>query len=319
MEFRQLRSFQTVANLMSFNKAADRLHYAQSSISAQIHALEEELGVQLFDRLGKKVKLTETGEQLLGYANKILDLIDETSSGITADKQPAGSLTIRVPESFAVHRLPKVILEFHSRFPGVKLNFITCAHEGLEKDLRKGLTDLAFLLSESVSVPDLMVETLGFENIVLVAAPRHHLASRRTVHTRDLAGETVLLSRVDCSYRRTFEQLFDQEEVRGIRKLEFHSVEALKRCAMAGVGIAILPEIAVAEETAREELAILPWTEGGIEVALLMLRYRERWISPTLNAFMDITKKAMKRLYESNPAFSASREQNAHPSDRGAY
>jgi DNA-binding transcriptional LysR family regulator len=295
MEIRQLRSFQTVANLMSFNKAAGRLHYAQSSISAQIHVLEEELGVQLFDRLGKKVQLTETGAQLLKYADKILDLVDETRSQVASDKEPAGSLTVRIPESFGVHRLPPVIFEFHSRFPGVQLNFITCAHEGLEKDLRKGITDLAFLLAESVSASDLMVETLGFENIVLAAAPHHPLGTKRALHTRDLAGQTILLSRVDCSYRKVFEQLLDQEKVLGIKKLEFYSVEVIKRCAMAGVGIAVLPEISVAAEAARKEIKILPWPDGGIEVAQLMVWYRDRWISPALNAFMNLAKKMMSR------------------------
>jgi DNA-binding transcriptional LysR family regulator len=151
MEIRQLRSFQTVANLLSFNKAAGQLHYAQSSISAQIQALEEDLGVQLFDRLGRKVVLTETGVQLLHYANKILDLVDQTHSEMAGDREPQGALTVRIPESFGVHRLPAVIKDFHSRFPKIKLNFITCTVEGLEKDLRKGITDLAFLLAESIN------------------------------------------------------------------------------------------------------------------------------------------------------------------------
>jgi DNA-binding transcriptional LysR family regulator len=295
MEIRQLRSFQTVANLLSFNKAADRLHYAQSSISAQIHALEEELGLHLFDRLGKRVQLTESGSQLLHYANKILDLVNETESELTADREPLGSLTVRIPESFGVHRLPEVIREFHSRFPKVQLNFITCAHEGLAKDLRKGITDLAFLLAESISSSDLFVETLGFEPVVLTASPAHPLAAKRVVHTRDLAGETILLSKVDCSYRKIFEQILEQEEVASVHKLEFHSVEVIKRCLMAGVGVTVLPEIAVAEEVARKQLVILPWSEDKIEVALLMIWYRDRWVSPTLKAFMDVTKNVMAR------------------------
>jgi DNA-binding transcriptional LysR family regulator len=293
MEIRQLRSFQVVANLLSFNKAAGQLHYAQSSISAQIQALEEELGVQLFDRLGRRVQLTETGVQLLQYANKILDLVEETRSEVAGGKAPLGSLTIRIPETLGVHRLPPVIKDFHSRFPKVQLNFITCAHEGLEKDLRKGITDLAFLLAESISASDLMVETVGFESVVLVASPYHPLAAKGTVHNRDLAGETILLSRVDCSYRRIFEQMLDQEEVSKFHRLEFYSVEVIKRSVMAGVGIALLPEVAVAEEIARKELALLPWAEEKIEVAILMIWYKERWVSPALKAFMEITRKVM--------------------------
>jgi len=291
MEIRQLRSFQTVANLLSFNKAAGRLHYAQSSISAQIQTLEEEFGVQLFDRLGRKVQLTESGVQLLQYANKILDLVDETQSEVAGNKEPLGSLTVRIPETFGVHQLPAVIKEFHNRFPKVRLNFITCAHEGLEKDLRRGMTDLAFLLAESVSATDIEVETLGFQSVVLVACPSHPLAAKRRVHTRDLAGETILLSKVDCSYRKIFEQILDQEEVDRLSTLEFYSVEVIKKCLTSGLGITVLPEIAVRDEVAQKKLVILPWSEGKIDVALLMIWYRDRWISPTLRAFMEVTKK----------------------------
>lgn len=297
MEIRQLRSFQTVANLLSFNKAAGQLHYAQSSISAQIQALEEEFGVQLFDRLGRKVQLTESGTYLLKYANKILDLVEETQSEVVGNKELVGSLTVRVPETFGVHRLPAVIKDFHSRFPKVQLNFITCAHEDLEKDLRKGITDLAFLLAESISAADLEVETLGFESVVLVAGPHHPLAAKRSVHTRDLAGETILLSKVDCSYRKIFQQILDQEEVGRFSRLEFYSVEAIKRCLMSGIGVTVLPEIAVRDDVAQKKLIILPWTEGKIDVALLMIWYRDRWISPTLKAFMEVVKKITAQAY----------------------
>jgi DNA-binding transcriptional LysR family regulator len=300
MELRQLKSFKTVANLLSFNKAAGQLHYAQSSISVQIHGLEEELGVQLFDRLGKRVQLTETGTLLLQYANKILDLVEETNSAVTGDKEPVGSLTVRIPETFGVHRLPAVLKEFNSKFPRVQLNFITCALEGLAKDLRKGVTDLAFLLAESISAPDLDVETLGFESVVLVASPDHPLSSKRSVHTRDLAGATILLSRADCSYRRIFEQILKQEEVASVNKFEFNSVEVIKQSVAAGLGVSVLPEIAVAEEVRRKKLVILPWAEGGIEVAILMIWFQERWISPTLQAFMDVTRKIIKQSRSSS-------------------
>ncbi len=294
MEIRQLRSFLTVANLLSFNKAADRLHYAHSSISAQIRALEEELGVHLFDRLGKRVQLTESGTLLLQYANKILDLVDETHSSVTGNKEPAGSLTVRIPESFGVHWLPQIVKTFHSSFPKVRLNFMTCALEGLDKDLRKGVTDLAFLLAESFSAPGLEVETLGFESVVLVASPEHPLSAKRNIHTRDLPGVTILLSRADCSYRRIFEQILKHEEVNNYNKFEFSSVETMKSSVISGLGVTVLPEVAVAEEVKRQKLVILPWSEGRIEVAILMISLRDRWMSPTLQAFMDVTRRIVK-------------------------
>jgi DNA-binding transcriptional LysR family regulator len=127
--------------------------------------------------------------------------------------------------------------------------------------------------------------------VVLVAGPGHALSAKRSLHTRDLAGETILLSKVDCSYRKIFEQILEQEEVGRFGILEFYSVEVIKRCLMSGVGITVLPEIAVRDEVAQKKLVILPWSEGKIDVALLMIWYRDRWISPTLRAFMEVTKK----------------------------
>jgi DNA-binding transcriptional LysR family regulator len=293
MEIRHLKTFLTVAKLLSFNKAADRLHYAQSSISAQIHALEGELGAPLFDRLGRRILLTEAGDRLIPYAEKIIDLADETKAEIGGDAEPAGSLTVRIPESFGIYRLPPVIEEFSRLCPKVRVNLTTCAHEGLQKDLQKGVTDLAFLLTDSFHAADLEAENLGFETITLVAAPSHRLAKERVVRTRDLKGELVLLSRVDCSYRRILERVLEEEGISISTGIIFHSVETLKRCVMAGTGITVLPEISVSEDIKSGKLGRLAWEEGDLEVAILMIRSKARWVSPALNAFMEITRKTL--------------------------
>ena len=294
MEIRHLRTFLTVARLLSFNKAAERLNYAQSSISAQIQVLEEELGVRLFDRLGRRIALTEAGERLIRYSERIIDLADEAQAEAGGDGEPEGSLTIRIPESLGIHRLPSVVREFSRRCPKVRLNLTTCAHEGIRKDLRKGVIDLAFLLTESIKAADIEVEVLRFESIVPVASPDHRLAKKKVVATRDLQGETVLLSRVDCSYRRTFERTLEDQGVSPGTTLVFHSVETLKRCVMEGVGVTILPEVSVAREIEEGELARLRWEEGSFEVALLMIRSRARWISPTLSAFLETTRQILQ-------------------------
>ena len=117
---------------------------------------------------------------------------------------------------------------------------------------------------------------------------------QKSVHTRDLARATTPF-RVDCSYRRIFEQILKDEEVTSFNKFEFNSVEVIKQSVVHGLGIAVLPEIAVAEEIRRKRLVVLPWSEGGIEVAILMVWFRERWISPTIRAFMDMTRKIIKQ------------------------
>jgi DNA-binding transcriptional LysR family regulator len=294
MEIRQLRSFINVARLLSFNRAARKMNYAQSSVSAQIHALEEELGVNLFDRLGKTIILTEAGERLVQYAEKISALEEETRSELKSDGQPRGSLTIRMPESLGAYRFPPVIKKFVSEYPGVRLNFTACTHEGLQQDLRKGVTDLGFLLTESINDADLEAEVLGFENIILVAAARHPLTTKKQVRANDLKEETFLLSRVDCSYRRSFEKLVEAQGISIQNTIMFNSVASLKECAIQGLGLTVLPKMAVSAEIASKRLAPVRWKDGQFEVALLMVWYKERWISPKQKAFMAATRSVLK-------------------------
>ena len=294
MEIRQLQTFKAVADCRSFHKAAHAIHYAQSTVSAQIIALETELGVQLFERLGRRIVLTEAGDSLYQYACKMIDLADAARAEVAERTHLTGALTIRVPESFCVHRLTPVIARFHQRLPNVKLRFITCAQEGLARDLKKGVTDLAFLLAESIHSKDLTAEVLGTERLVLVAAPDHPLAKLDSVKTERLADHTLLLSRVDCSYRRILEQMLQYLKCEPAMVLEFNSVAAIISNVVAGLGVTLIPEVAAAALVKSKKLAVLPWTEDELEVAQLMIWHHDKWLTPVLNAFMDATREILK-------------------------
>lgn len=293
MELRDLKTFASVAALLNFNQAGKALNAAQSTVSARIQALEEELGVRLFDRLGRRVLLTEAGERLLDYARKIADLEEEARAWVAGDEKARGALTVRMPESLGVHRLPAVLGVFRERFPNVRLRFISCTLDGLAKDLRKGVTDLAFLLGQECQAFDLEVECLGVERLVMVAAPMHPLAARQTVEASDLDGQTVLLSTSDCSYRRILERSLAEEGVKPVVGVEFSSVAALKRLVAAGTGFTVLPEAAARQEIEAGVFKELAWAGGELEAAVLMLRHKDKWLSPALAGFMDLARRHM--------------------------
>ncbi|MBI4806819.1 MAG: LysR family transcriptional regulator [Desulfovibrio sp.] len=282
MELRDLKTFVAVAGLLSFHRAGEALHAAQSTVSARIAAIEADLGVKLFERLGRRVVLTEAGERLLDYARKILDLEDEARAWVSGEAEARGSLTVRVPESLCAYRMGGVIRHFRERFPNVRLSFTACTMEGLEKDLRQGVTDLAFLMVDSIRAGDLTVEALGVERLVLVASPGHRLAGRAFVGPDDLRDETLVLSKADCSYRKMFEGLLSEKGVATAAGVEFSSAAALRGCIMDGVGISILPELAVRHDIAAGRLAVLNWEDGELETAVLMVRHKDKWLSPPL-------------------------------------
>lgn len=197
MEFRQLKTFRVVAEKLSFTGAAELLHMAQSSVSAQIRNLEEELGVVLFDRIGRSVLLTDAGRKLLDYACRLEGMTEEIRSEISGDKYLRGSLTIRVPDTLATVYMPAVISIYHQKYPDVALNFIHCSDTALPQELNSGRIDLAFLMTDTIQSSEVNVRYFKTESLGLYASPKHPLTDHRNLDLTDLEGETLLLPKTD--------------------------------------------------------------------------------------------------------------------------
>src|ERR1700709_2190406 len=124
LDLRELKTFRTVAAEKNFTRAANLLHYAQSSVAAQVHSLEEELGVPLFDRMGRRVELTLAGRQLLTYADRLLDMADGANRAVQNEGQPAGTLTVGAPETLLAYRMPELLKLFQAQYPAIHLSLM---------------------------------------------------------------------------------------------------------------------------------------------------------------------------------------------------
>lgn len=296
MESRHLKTFRAVASSLSFTRTSAELGYAQSSITAHIQALEKELGVPLFDRLGRRVMLTEAGKRLSEYAGRLVNLEEEARAVVAGDGRPSGTLSIGAAETHCTYRLPPVLSEFRARYPDVRL-ILRPSRSGalddeLERSLNEGSVDLAFVMEEPVESANLIVEPLVAEPALIVAPPNHPLARLSAVGQQDLAGEAVLLTEEGCAYRRLFESTTkDVASNVGPTTLEFSSVEAVKQCCVAGTGIAVISAVSVREDLRAGRLVELPWTGPGFGVVTQIVRHKDKWISPTLKAFLEITRE----------------------------
>ncbi len=197
MEFRQLKTFRVVADHLSFSKAAATLFMAQSSVSAQVRALEDELELKLFDRIGRRVLITDAGLKLYAYARRIEDMTAEIRSEVTGAKDARGALTIRIPETLAAVYMPAVVSRFHRDNPAVRLNFINCSDLQLREELNSGRIDLAFLMTDAVNLKAVNVRLLKTERLIFLTGPDHPLSMQDQVHPGDLHGRTVLLPKTD--------------------------------------------------------------------------------------------------------------------------
>jgi DNA-binding transcriptional LysR family regulator len=291
MELRQLNTFKVVAEVRGFTRAAEMLGYAQSSVTAQIQGLEEELGTPLFDRLGKKIVLTEAGQRLLPYAQELLKLHDTAKDSLQAEEVPTGTLTIGAPESLAAYRLPAVIQEYRQLYPQVKIILKPGLCYELRNLIRNGDIDVSFLLDAETPAHDLRTETLIVERMSLIAPPDHRLVTKADMVPADLNDETFLHTEPGCSYRGLFERQLQRQRVLPTTNLEFWNLEAIKNCVMCGLGLSYLPRVTVEAELQSGRIAALDWDDSETRVATQMIYHKGKWISPALREFLRVVRK----------------------------
>jgi DNA-binding transcriptional LysR family regulator len=294
MEVRQLQIFRTLAEELSFTRTAEKVHTVQSNVTAQIKALEEELGIPLFDRLGRRVTLTDAGRNFLPFASQALAAMDQGQRALKTGAEPSGPLRIGAAESLLTYRLPEVLRAYRRHFPHVELIFRPYVNATIALELEAGKFDMVIHgddLQPSSSIKSIRLRT---ERILLLADVTHPLASRATVKPADLAGENLLLTEAGCSYRGKLDRALALGNVRPANVTEFSSVEAIKQCVALGMGLGLLPAIAVARELRQNHLQALRWAGPSLDIDTHILWHRDKWISPAMAAFMELVKDKLE-------------------------
>ncbi|RAJ58368.1 DNA-binding transcriptional LysR family regulator [Streptomyces sp. Amel2xB2] len=278
VEMKHLVTFLEVARSMSFTRAADELGYVQSSVTSHIKTLESDLGAELFERLGRRIVLTAAGEELRGHARRMVNYADEVREAVLQaggdQREVRGTLHIAAPESLCAYRLPAVLRALQDRYPLLRVVFRPAGRTALLAALKDGGVDVGFLLERNVAAPMTTAELMAEEPLLLVARPGHPLAERKRVHSGQLAGETLLVIEKGCAQREMIDAELKEAEVDPVL-MEFVSVEAIKKCAAAGLGVALLPASTVHDEAARGELQILPWTRAP-HLGVYMITHKSR-------------------------------------------
>ncbi|MEU5220095.1 LysR family transcriptional regulator [Streptomyces sp. NPDC020807] len=287
MELRLLATFEKVAEVLSFTRAAAELGYAQSSVTAQIRSLESSLDVELFERLGSRIRLTEAGERLLPYALRMTELAAEAREAVASAADPAGTVSVGTMESLTSYRLPPLLEYFHHRYPGIRLALRPTLGDETRQALRQGAYDVGFLMEAETEHEGLESEVLAPEPLVLVASPAHALAGRTALTTAEVASAALLGPEPGCPYRDLFEA-----ELRewGPSFMEFGTIEATKRGVAGGLGTALLPRVTVAEELASGDLVELPWRPGFALFTQLAWRRGKR-LPAHVRLFVEQTRR----------------------------
>jgi DNA-binding transcriptional LysR family regulator len=290
MEVRQLQIFRTLAEELSFTRTAEKVNTVQSNVTAQIKALEEELGIPLFDRLGRRVTLTDAGRNFLPFASQALAAMDQGQRALQTGAEPSGPLRIGAAESLLTYRLPEVLRAFRRHFPHVELIFRPYVNATIALELEAGKFDMVIHGDDLQPYSSIKSNRLRTERVLLLSDATHPLASRPSVKPADLAGENLLLTEAGCSYRGKLDRALALANIRPANVTEFSSVEALKQCVTLGMGLGLLPAIVVARELRQNRLKALRWDGPSLDIVTHILWHKDKWISPAMAAFMELVK-----------------------------
>jgi DNA-binding transcriptional LysR family regulator len=300
MEVRQLLIFQALAEELNFTRTAERVHTVQSNVTAQIKALEEELGAPLFDRLGRKVTLTDAGRRFHPFAEQALAAMEKGQRVIRNGAEESGPLRIATPESLLTYRLPQVMRAFRRRFPHVELQFKPHSDMALVSELETGRLDLVIHMCDTVSNPSHQSVRLHTERILLLGDQSHPLVKQRSVRPEDLSGQRLLLTEAGCGYRAKLDRVLAMKNVRPGNITEFSSVEAMKQCVCARMGIALLPAIVATRELRQNQFKALHWAGPSLDITAHAIWHKDKWVSPAMNAFLELVKTHFLKPESSN-------------------
>ncbi|OOM76303.1 LysR family transcriptional regulator [Clostridium sp. BL-8] len=289
MEIRHLQTFIAIVELGGFTKAADNLGYAQSTITSHIQLLENELDTALFDRLGKKIVLTNMGRQLVPHAKKMLEIYKEIKDMTNEKDQVTGDLVIGASESLSIYRLGKILKEYKRQYPKVNIILKNSICSDLRKRLYTGEFDLVFTIEPEVRDDNLEVKNLKDETMVIIGELNSDLGFFKRNSEEQVSKENVIFSEKGCSSRISFENYLKQNKIKYVNTLEFSSIEAIKKCVINGLGISILPLYAVEKEIFENSIKTMELDENFDKYATQLIYHKNKNQSTAMKKLIEIT------------------------------
>ncbi|GES43642.1 LysR family transcriptional regulator [Rhizobium dioscoreae] len=285
MDVSDLKVFEAVSRHGSMNRAAQELHTVQSNVTARIRALEEELGVSLFQRHARGVSTTPAGQRILPFVGRITKLLADARTAARDDGEPGGTLSLGSLETTTALRLSPLLGQFAKTYPQVRLVVATGTTRRLIDDVVSCRVEGAFVAGP-VSHPDLEQEVIFQEELVLVTSP----AIGGMEDLACIADLKTIVFQIGCSYRQRLESLLADMGIVTSKPLEFGSLDTIVSCVSAGVGITLLPKGVVAAAARKGRVAIHEIPPERSLVDTLFVRRKDAYTSSAMTALLDMIR-----------------------------
>lgn len=287
MEIRNLVTFLEVSQLKNFTRAAERLGYSQSAVTVQIKQLESELGVSLFDRIGKSVRLTEYGHSFIEFASDAVSAMNRAESFNTAMEQHSGVIRFGVVGTILSAVLIEVIRKFKKMYPKVVISVSEGSSAELEKMIRRCDIDLAYFLDYKTPSNDWVRVREEKEPIIFVTNPDAAIASKGKLNLSNLVGEQFILTPKGENYRSLFDNALVEHSINIEPTIELENTDMIMRLLMKEPYISILPEFSVRKYLKSGKLIKLDVGDCEMHQYSQLAYLKGKAVSPHMQCFID--------------------------------
>lgn len=292
MDLANLRAFAAVAECGSFSAAADKLHLTQPAVSKRIALLEKALGTALFDRIARRVELTEAGRALLTEVPRVEHSLDCALRAVTNLRDDiSGPLRLATSHHIGLHRLPPVLSRFQIEYPQVQLDIEFLDSEQAYDLLRAGSIELAVVTLAPGNVTSLRSQPLWTDTLAVMVSPTHALARRKVVGIDELMEYPAVLPGMETFTGRIVRQHFERGERQLKLRLSTNYLETLRMMAAVGLGWTVLPV-----SMAGQDLLVVKVRNTQLLRTLGLVQHDERSPSRAAQAFGDMLRETVARL-----------------------
>lgn len=293
MELRILNTFLKVAQLQSFSKAAESLGYSQSAITVQVQQLENELGVRLFDRIGKSVTITHYGQSFIPYARDVISAATRAANFAVDDSELTGTLRIGTLESLMISRFGEIIPAFHKRCPHVRTQLYSGGTEELLQKLTHNELDLIYTLDDNTYDPQLVKLFERPEEVVVMAGKQHLLAKAASLELKDIVNEPFILMPRTSNYRRLFDKELARLKLEVTPFLELDDTGMAIRMITENDYLTVLPRFASNRKFGETNIVALPLSDCHMEQWSQLIYHRDKVVTPQIRSMAEVIAEAV--------------------------
>ena len=288
MDLHYLEIFNTVARLQSYRKASAELHISQPALSTEVKKLEEQIGLQLFDRIGNRIYLNRNGQMLQEYTCQIFTIVDNMKQRIEDEKNHiGGTINIGASNTPATYILPELMSEFTSIYPDVRFNMNVGSTSEIAGQIKDGQIDLAINGGKTRYSAQIQVERLIDDSLIVIASSSNPLSDIKKVCRKDLADQNFIVHKANSQLYIFYEKMIHQLGISEKIGMSLGSIEAIKTAVLMNVGIALVPKVSVASELKNGELCIVPLSLSEMDYPYSMIYNRSKALSTPAQKFLN--------------------------------